>query len=272
MTLHDSHDPSTVINAEAAVQSALDGLENRFRDLEIQITALQRLASLGTVSAMIAHEFNNLLTPIISYSQYALQKDDPALLRTAVEKSLKSAQRLTSFSEKILGLAADQSMGAVSTSLRPLIDDALACLVRDLSKDSITLTVDVPDDLMIHVHPASLQQVIFNLVLNARQAMLDRPGRLTLSARKADDRSIELDISDTGCGIKASDLPKLFEPFYSTKRHAPREDRGGVGLGLHICKRLMTEQHGDIRVSSRPGAGTTFTLVIPIGETAASAR
>lgn len=261
------HSPETpginVTQTEIAVQSTIENLEGTFRDLQRQVERLQRLASLGTVCAMVAHEFNNMLTPIISYSQYALQRGEGDLMRTALEKTLKNAQRLAGLSGRILGLATPDQMGPVVTPLRPLIDDSAACLGRDLEKDSITLVIDVPEGLSVRAHRASLEQVLFNLILNARQAMLDRPGRLTIAARGAGDGKVTIEVTDTGCGIKQEHIGRVFEPFFSTKQHETKPDRGGVGLGLHVCKRLMTDQDGDISVQSKAGAGTTFTLTLP---------
>jgi C4-dicarboxylate-specific signal transduction histidine kinase len=254
---------TNVTQTEIAVQGTIENLERTFRDLQRQVERLQRLASLGTVSAMVAHEFNNVLTPIISYCQYALQRGETELMRTALDRTLKNAQRLAGLSGRILGLASPDQMGPLATPLRPLVEDTAACLGRDLSKDSITLVIDVPEGLSVRAHKASLEQVLFNLILNARQAMLDRPGRLTIAAREGEEGRVTIDVSDTGCGIKPENIDHVFEPFFSTKQHESKPDRGGVGLGLHVCKRLMADQDGDISVQSRPGAGTTFTLNLP---------
>ncbi|HUN80567.1 MAG TPA: HAMP domain-containing sensor histidine kinase [Phycisphaerae bacterium] len=253
---------SNVIHADAAVQSALEGLEGQFHDLQKQVDALQRLAGLGTVCAMIAHECNNIMTPIISYCQYALQKGEADLMRTAVERSLKNAQKLSSLCSRLLSLAspADEELGEIP--VRAAIDDAVTSLGRDLEKDSISLTTDIAEGLIVRGHPASLQQVLFNLLLNARQAMLGKPGRLTITA-KPSAGGTEIEITDTGCGIKAGDLSRLFEPFFSTKRHEVRAEKGGAGLGLHVCKRLMEQMGGEISVRSTPGQGTTFRLTFP---------
>lgn len=253
---------SNVIHADAAVQSALEGLEGQFHDLQKQIDALQRLAGLGTVCSMIAHECNNIMTPIISYCQYALQRNEAELMRTAVERSLKNAQRLSSLCQRILNLAAPSDEETSSIPVRAAIDDAIICLGRDLDKDGVSVTVEISEGLTVRAHPASLQQVLFNLLLNARQAMLGRAGRLTIMA-KPGSGGAEIEISDTGCGIKVADLPRLFEPFYSTKRHESRAEKGGAGLGLHVCKRLMEQMGGDIMVCSTPGQGTTFRLTFP---------
>ncbi|HKQ48909.1 MAG TPA: HAMP domain-containing sensor histidine kinase [Phycisphaerae bacterium] len=267
--------PAEIVNADLDVQQQLAGLERQFADLREQVTQLQRLASLGTLSAILAHEFNNMLAPVVSYSQYALQRDDPQLARTALEKTLAAAQRLAELCPKILSMATDaassplipQSLNPLIPSpynpLIPVINDAVSCLARDLAKDDITLTVNVPPETQACFHAPTLRQVLFNLLLNARQAMLGRPGRLSISAQRAGD-TVELTVADTGPGIKPADLDKIFEPFFSTKRHEAELDRGGVGLGLFVCKQLMTDLGGTISVASRPGQGATFTLTLPV--------
>ena len=256
-------EPAAPVDAAAVVEQQLDGLENRLADLHRQVQQLQRLASLGTISAILAHEFNNLLTPMLSYSQYALTRDDPALMKTAVEKSFQAAERLSVLCKKILGLARDDSMGPVDTEIRPLLVDTVECIGRDLNKDRIVFEIDAPEDLKARAHPSSLQQVLFNLVLNARQAMLDRPGTLTLSARATGDGKIEIAVRDTGHGIKPEHIDRIFDSFFSTRQHESKIDRRGIGLGLHICRQLMEEQNGDIGVLSKVGEGTTFTLTLP---------
>jgi len=261
--VHESRSDINPTVTESGLEAQLDGLEQRMADLQHQVERLQRLASLGTVSAMLAHEFNNILTPIVSYCGYAMQRQDPELMRTAVEKTHKNAQRLTTLCNRILGMAVDDQMGPTETALLPLARDAVECLGRDLDKDDITVSVDVAEDLKARATAGSLQQVLFNLVINARQAMLDRPGALRISARRTDDGRVVIDVSDTGCGIKPENLERIFEPFFTTKEHENRPDRRGIGLGLHVCKQLMEEQGGGIAVRSKPGEGTTFTLTLP---------
>ena len=254
-------------NAESSLTQHLDGLERRLTDLQLQVERLQRLAALGTISATLAHEFNNILTPIVSYCGYALQRGEPDLMRTAVEKAHKNAQRLTTLCNRILGMAVDDQMGPTDTAILPLVRDTVECLGRDLEKDNITLSIDVPENLKARVPPGSLQQVLFNMVINARQAMIEKGGALRIVARPLPGDRINIDIADTGCGIKPEYMERIFEPFFSTRQHEGRLDRRGIGLGLYICKQLMEEQQGTISVASKPGAGTTFTLTLPAGQT-----
>ena len=260
---HESSEPINIPQADIDVEQQLDGLERHLTQLQRQIEQLQRLAALGTMSAMLAHEFNNLLTPIISYCQYAMQRPEPDLMRTAVEKTLKNSQRLSLLCQRVLGMAVDDQMGPVDTQVLPLVREAAEALGRDLGKDDITLTLDVPEDLKARVRASSLQQVLFNLVINARQAMLDRGGRLTITARPAEAGRVMIEVADTGPGIKPEHLERIFEPFFTTRQHEGRPDRRGIGLGLHICRQLLEEQGGSIVVTSKYGEGAKFTLTVP---------
>ncbi|MCG8408363.1 MAG: HAMP domain-containing histidine kinase [Phycisphaerales bacterium] len=253
------------ISAQAAstLEKQLDGLEDRLMELQHQVQQLQRMASLGTVATILAHEFNNLLTPILTYSQYALTRDDPELSRTAVEMAQKNGQQLSVLCSKILGMAVDNRMGPSDAEITPLLHDAVTCVGRDLDKDDIELTIDAPEDLKARAHAGSLQQVLFNLVLNARHAMLDGGGQLKLVAQPTDDRRVRITVTDTGSGIKPEHMDQIFEPFFTTKQHQDQPDRHGLGLGLHVCRQLMEEQDGCITVESQPGKGTTFTLLLP---------
>jgi signal transduction histidine kinase len=257
--------PADFANVDHDVQHQLETLERQFTDLRAQVTQLQRLASLGTLSSILAHEFNNMLAPILSYSQYALQRNDPDLTRTALEKTFAGARRLAELCPQILSMAtegADVPASALSLNpLAPVINESLSCLARDLAKDDITLTVDVPPEIQARFHPSTLRQVLFNLLLNARQAMLGRPGRLTIAGRRNGDK-VEITVADTGPGIKPADIGKIFEPFFSTKRHEADIERGGVGLGLYICRQLMADLGGTISVHSPPGQGATFRLML----------
>lgn len=252
----------------ADVQDHLEVLASQLASLQDQVRGLQRLAGLGTMSAMLAHEINNILTPIVSYGQYALQRNDPELLRTAVEKTLANSKRLTGLCTRVLGLAAESQAGLTATPIAPLVADAVECLGRDLAKDNITLHVHVPADLTARVHAGGLQQVLFNLVLNARQAMLDRRGELTITGERADGDRVRITVRDNGPGIPAEHVTRVFEPFFSTKQHQDRADKRGVGLGLAICRQIMSENGGTIDVHSVPGQGATFTLTLPSGDPA----
>ncbi len=254
---------SLTTTAEHMVETQFDQLAEQFESLRKQLHEAQRLASLGTMSAMIAHEFNNPMTPVISFAQYAIEKGDEALMRRAVEKALQQAKRASQMCDRILGLATQTHLGPGPVDLGPLVAETIASLGRDLSKDNIQLRLNIPEGLRVKANAGQLQQVLFNLVLNARQAMLGRPGSLTVQAEPLADNTVALRIKDTGSGIKPEDMARIWEPFFTTRRQGDRPDQRGIGLGLTICKDIIEELDGTIAAESHVGMGTTFTITLP---------
>lgn len=239
-------------------------LEAQFQLVREGLTHSHRLTTLGTLTSIIAHEYNNILTPILSYGQLALASpDDQPLMRKAVEKAIAGAERAARLSSSILGFAHDHD-GETTASVPTVVSEAVACLAREPQKDGIQLTVDVPA-VEVAMAPLALQQVLVNLLLNARKAMRRKGGQLTISGRR-EGVNIVLSVSDTGPGIPAEVAGRLFEPFV-THRIGGDEDPSaprGTGLGLCICRDLLRAAGGDISAHSVPGQGATFTLRLPI--------
>lgn len=260
-------DDAMQTGGEARSADALDlklgQLEQQFSLLNGQVRELQRLASLGTMSAVVAHEINNLLTPMISYGQFAVGQEDPTVWRKAVERSNRGAVRLRALCDGILGVASSTKSSPVVSPVRPILEETLHATGRDWRKDGIDATVEAAEGVTACFDPSAMRQVLFNLTINARQAMLGRGGRLRLSAGPMDGGRVQIRVSDTGEGIAAEHLPQIFEPFFTTKRDSDRMESGGVGLGLYVCRCLVEDQRGTIRVESQVGAGTTFLIELP---------
>lgn len=231
-----------------------------------QLLQTQRLATIGTIAAVIAHEFNNLLTPIISYSQYALQsvekgQPDLELMTKALTKSFLSASKAGRICTSMLGLARGES-DFCPVSVSTLIEETLSILARDPQKDGIALRVQAPEDLKIFADPVQLEQVLLNLLINAKQALAGKTGSITLKATAEGDQ-VKIGVIDTGPGIPEKILPRIFDPFFTTKGTARKGESRGTGLGLAICREIVTAHRGTIEVSSQVGRGTTFTIVLP---------
>lgn len=231
--------------------------------LRDQARQAQQLASLGTAAAMLAHEANNLMTPVVGYAQYALEHDDVELMKKALRMTLRQMGTLTAMANRILGLAVDEAKSFQSVAVRDCVEEAIACLCRDLSKDGITLHADIDPRLKVWADPKQLVQVLFNLLLNARQALGGRHGRITFEAAATDDERVAVRVRDTGCGIPADHLGLIFEPFFTTRKEPQPNGRRGAGLGLAICKDIVEEHRGTITVESTVGQGTTFTIMLP---------
>jgi signal transduction histidine kinase len=238
-------------------------LEAQFQQVREGLTHSHRLATLGTIASVIAHEYNNILTPIMSYAQYALSPDaDEAMMRKALEKVLLGAERAAKISSSLLGFAREadeQHVGRLSDAIK----DAVGCLARDPAKDGIELIVDVPD-VLIAMSPLNLQQVLLNLILNARKAMHRTGGTLRIVGRE-DGSVVRVSVSDSGPGIPQQILDRLFEPFVTHRidQGEATAERKGTGLGLCICRELLRNAGGSIDVESQPSRGATFNLVMP---------
>lgn len=243
----------------------------RFQDLEEQLKGVReglvhshRLATLGTVATIIAHEYNNILTPVVSYAQLALRhEDDVELMRKALSKALAGARKAAQISDSLLGFARE-SDDRLAAALPRAIEDAIHCLARDPRQDGYELHVDVPD-VRVAMTPLNLQQVILNLLLNARRVLKGTGGRLDVTA-EVRGSLVVIRIRDTGPGIPPQILDRLFEPFVTEPMgdaaSSPSEPKG-TGLGLSICRDLVREAGGQIDVESKTGEGALFTITLP---------
>lgn len=249
---------------EPGLEDRLTGVQNQLDRLKAQVRQAQQLAHLGTIAATIAHEVNNLLTPIRSYAQAALDSNDPSLREKALTVTLKNVDMLVAMTGRVLEVSAAKAWDRRSVSVRKTAEDAVASLCRDLSKDGIRLRMDVDESLYAFVDPLQLQQVFFNLFLNARNAMASsRDGRLVVAGRR-DGARVVVDVSDSGPGIAPGIIEHIFDALETTKV----ADRDGkqrcAGLGLALCRDLIEENGGQITVASRLAEGTTFTLHLPV--------
>jgi len=232
--------------------------------LKLELEELGHLANMGIAGYMIAHEINNLLTPIGTYAGLALENpDDVELGKKALNKAVQNCKRASKIMESILTLANGRDQEKENCRLLELVREVFAYLVRDFSKDGIKVDILIAANLQVWAVPAQIQQVLMNLILNAREAMLKGGGILRIKAEQGAD-AVEITLSDTGCGIEPSDLEEIFEPFFTTKRmgNSP-SGRPGCGLGLAFCKKVVETHGGTISVESKPREGSTFKIVLP---------
>jgi signal transduction histidine kinase len=234
----------------------------------------------------VAHEFNNILTPTVSYCQMALAspQDHPLALK-ALRKAEIAATRATEISAAILGFAKPSlsppgsSLDHQAANISSAVNTALACLSRDLNKDNIGLRLDIDPVASVRIRPVALQQVFLNLILNARRAMIPRGGTLTfhtephttaltpsqpavvggcaqiLDQPRGTEPRLLIRVSDTGTGMTKETLRRLFVPFSNQSGH-------GSGLGLVVCLKLIQDAGGAVIVESEPGKGTSITMCL----------
>jgi len=246
-----------------ALQAQLDQLAQQFDGLKSQLRQSQKLATLGTTAAMIAHELNNMLTPIVAYARDAIDRDDQDLMRIALTKTLDRAAVMRGLLDRVIGLARQPDTVIKSIQVRAVVAEAIGCLGRNLAKDNIQVNIQVDEHLSVRANESQLLQVLFNLITNARQAMLGRRGRLAIDAVALHDQQVQINVRDNGCGIAPENLGAVFDPFFSTHSHADKPDQRGLGLGLPICRDIIEELGGEIDVESQVGTGTTFIILLP---------
>jgi signal transduction histidine kinase len=232
--------------------------------LRQQLLQAQKLSSVGALASSVAHEFNNILTTILNYARLALRSTGDEAARTqALERILKGSQRAALIVNSMLGFARNSSSQREMTDLVALIEEVLVLTDKDLSKHRIHVEKKFFGRPRASVVPAQIEQVLLNLIINARQAM-PRGGYLRIEARENTATGmVELKVGDTGVGIPRDRLGLIFEPFYTTKE-PDANGHGGTGLGLSVCRQIIEQHQGRIRVESLAGKGTTFTVKLPI--------
>lgn len=251
----------------------LETLQDQLEGIRSQLSQQQRLISLGTIASSIAHEFNNLLTPAIAYCQLAIRQDtqDIPMMRKALHTAQNNAERAAQIATSLLGFARHREEKPVSY-VPDVVNEVFNCLARPPQKDNYTLDINVARDCWAAIQPVQLQQILLNLVLNARTVLRGTGGHLIIEADCPEDApEMWIRVADTGPGIPPDQLEHIFEPFVSYKRvrtagnanSTATSNPGGTGLGLTICKQLIEEAQGSIHVQSTVNVGTAFTLVMP---------
>jgi signal transduction histidine kinase len=230
--------------------------------LRQQLLQAQRLSSVGELASSIAHEFNNILTTIINSAKLGMRNPDPAEKQQAFERIAKAGQRAATIASGMLGFARKSSTHRQSTDIARLVEEVLVLTEKDLGKHRVQVESRFQARPVAWVVPGQIEQILVNLVINARQAM-PNGGRLRIEVKEnAAGDTVEVRVSDTGSGIPPDQLRLIFEPFFTTKK--PDEyGRGGTGLGLSVCRQIIEQHHGRIRVESVVGKGSTFTVKLP---------
>ncbi len=248
--------------------------ERRYREMQERLYHAQKMDALGTLAGGVAHEFNNLMGGILGYCDMALKQGNPELTRKALEVSVKAATRAATIARNLLRFARRESGHAVNIDLNQVIRDTLSLLEKDLAKDQIQVECRLDNLPLLRFNEAQLQQVVLNLLVNARRAILSRdsrPGRIHVATTFADNR-LSLRISDNGPGIASDQRRQVFEPFYTTwGLLGGGESATATGLGLSVVDGIVRGSGGEITIEDTPGGGATFIVNLP-GQPDAQAR
>jgi two-component system NtrC family sensor kinase len=221
----------------------------------------ERLAVVGQLAADVAHELNNPLQGIVTYSHLLLEKMAPGdSMRRSVEKIADQATRCATIIRGLLDFSRPTKPHKKLADVRTTIDECLSLVEDRVLFHNIEVVRDYQEDLPATVmDPAQMQQVFMNLIINAAEAM-DGAGRLTVATRfDPQQMVVQASVRDTGHGISEENLGRVFDPFFTTK-----EVGHGTGLGLSISFGIVKEHGGTITVESQVDAGTTFTIELPV--------
>ena len=281
----------TMSSRDREIVSVANAFNHMLRELEIRQKHLlrsEKLASMGTMLSGVAHELNNPLSNIWSSCQILLEElDEPnvdieyqkTLLRQIDEQSVRARNIVRS----LLDFARDKQFTRESVSLYTLVHQTLRFIKGEIPS-KVAVTIDIPEDIVLLADKQRLQQAFLNLIKNAVEAVGEE-GAVQIMAHPCQpetgpgqgsafftdchihENAVDVSISDTGHGIAPEILPRIFDPFYSTK------DVGkGMGLGLFIVYQIVDEHDGCISVNSEVGKGTSFLIRLPLQETMVEAE
>ena len=251
--------------------SLYDDIKNAYQELKTaqeQVVRTEKLASLGKLSATIAHEINNPLAAVLTYIKLMMKliargkfNADKMVDISRYLKTMESeTSRCGEIVKNLLAFSRQSKITIEPQNIEDIIDKTLMLIEHDLDMKEILLKKIIEPDLPhIQCDFKQIQQALLNLVGNASEAM-SKGGILTVAAARSKKKGfVDVDISDTGCGILKKDLKNIFEPFFTTK-----EEGQGVGLGLSVVFGIITRHKGTIKVESRPGKGSVFKIQLPV--------
>lgn len=243
----------------------VEDITERMR-LEGQLTQAEKLSSIGLLAAGVAHEVNTPLAVISSYAQM-LQKHtrDDQRLQPVLEKITQQTFRASEIVNNLLNFSRTSSTVFASLDLNTVLRETLTLIDHQLRTARIATELDLQMPLpRVYGSQGKLQQVFLNLLLNAKDAMADNPAGGTLRISTCgDDREVAVRVADSGSGIDAEHLSRIYDPFFTTKNAPRKGQHKGTGLGLSVSYGIVQEHHGHIHVDSAVGVGTTFRLDFP---------
>ena len=258
--------PLEVIATVLEEEDGARGVVVLFRDiteikqLKKEIAQSQRLASLGSLAAGVAHEIRNPLSSIKGFATYFKERyrDNPDDSQTA-DIMVQEVDRLNRVIGQLLDYARPMTMNRRETAIQTVIQHALRMIESQAREKGVVIQTELQADVVaVLIDPDRIKQVFLNLYLNAIGAM-EGGGILSVALLSMTDRRIRIEVRDTGVGIDPKDLNRIFDPYFTTKS-------SGTGLGLAIVQKIIEAHRGEIQVASTPGLGTTVSVILPEGD------
>ncbi len=259
----------TLLSGAVSIDAASDSMESihflikdisQHRAMERQLLQADKLASVGQLAAGIAHEINNPLGMVLGYTQLLLRGEEPSSDRyqdlKIIEKHTRTCKGIVS---DLLSFARSNPTRKQESSLQAVIEDVVQVIQRHMQMDRVQIQCDFDQRVpRLVLDQERIKQVFLNLLMNAKQAIRGE-GTIRLTTCYDDrTRQVAVAVSDDGEGIETQNLSRVFDPFFTTKATGE-----GTGLGLSVSYGIIQDHGGDIQVSSEPGKGSTFTVLLP---------
>lgn len=247
-------------------ENAADEIKELNNRLLKELAQKERLASLGQASAEFVHDLGNPLTIVWGYVQLLAkkleqsEKDNGEKATSAkelniIEQNVRLCRELLTMWQSYGSVeAAPHKSISVSESVREVIKGATSIAAQH----GVELKSEIRDDCVVVGDPLQIMRAIQNVIINAVQASAEKKGTVTVECTRK-DFYVDVRVEDTGSGITPAQMPKIFEPYFTT-----RQSKSGTGLGLYITKKVVEDHHGSIKVDSTPDVGTTFTIRLPL--------
>jgi len=234
-------------------------MERKLRDTQEQLLQSEKLAAMGKLTSQIAHELNNPLYGIMNTLELLKTEiSAESKRRKILDMALSETVRLTELLRKMLSFSKPDEEEKQPADVNEILDEILLLVEKQLLENSIRISTSFFDDLAkVYASKNKLRQIFLNMISNAMDAMPEG-GTLSISTLGKGEH-IHIKITDTGVGIREENISKIFDAFFTTK-----ESVKDVGLGLSVCYGFIQEHEGDIRVTSKLGSGTTFTIILPV--------
>jgi len=246
--------------------------DRRYRDMQTALAHANRVATMGQLTASIAHEVNQPLAAVLSNAEACLRwldRGTPDLdgVRRSVEWIIDDGNRASEVIRRIRALANKTDIEKAPLDINDVIREVIALVHRELTSRQVSLRMELAPALpMILGDRVQLQQVIINLVMNGIEAMrsiTDRPRELVILSRQDETQQVLVSVTDCGVGISAENADRLFNPFFTTKS-------GGMGMGLSICRSIMEAHDGRLWTAANVPHGATFQFTLPVNADSAS--
>jgi two-component system NtrC family sensor kinase len=250
--------------------ASFNSMMQKLAEAQRQLLQSDKLSSLGRLAAGVAHEINNPLTGVLTYSSFLLKNaEDKPELKEDLEVIVRETKRCREIVKGLLDFSRQSASTARPTPVNEIVRNACRIVEHQLSIQKIRIDMQLPKESpIVNADMIQIEQVLVNLLVNAADAIGESGGTITIetgfataadavNGRESPEGMVRIRVTDTGCGIPAEGLNKLFEPFYTTK------GAKGTGLGLSIVWGIIEKHQGQIKVASKVGRGTTLTILLP---------